>query len=78
MATRHKPIPIFSDDADALAQAGVPAALTEQIAERREELSEQFRDTQQAIAEGNADHIDQIVAAAEKAEVDAIIAHFPA
>lgn len=78
MATRHKPIPIFSDDADALAQAGVPAAFAKQIAEHRKELSARFRDTQRAIAEGNADRIDQIAAAAEKAEVDAIVSHFPA
>ncbi len=78
MATRHKPIPIFSDDAEALRHVGVPAALAEQIAERREELGEQFRDTQRAITESNVDRIDQIAAVAEKAEVDAIVEHFPA
>ncbi len=78
MATRHKPVPIFSDDADALTHVGVPAALAEHIVERREELAEQFRETQRAIAESNVDRIDQIAAAAEKAEVDAIVSHFPA
>jgi len=78
VATRHKPIPILSDDANALTQAGVPVELAEQIAKCHEMLAEQFRDTQRAITESNIDRIDRIVASAEKAEVDAIVAHFPA
>lgn len=77
VATQQKPTPIFSGDADSLKRVGVPSALAEQLAEHREELAERFHHTRQAIAEGDAGRIDQIVAAGQEAEVEATMAHFP-
>ena len=78
MATRHKPVPIFSDDVAALQQMGVPESLAQQIVDRRDELAERFRETQRAIAEDDREGLNQIATSAAEAEVDAVTKHLPA
>lgn len=87
MATKSKPIRIFSDDdsaLDVLAQLRrqsraevVHEALAEYLVNHREELSQLYTETQQALASGNFDRLVRASASARDAEVDAIMSTIP-
>lgn len=88
MTTKSKPVCIFADDGSALAELTrllrrnraevVHEALAEYLAHHREELTQLYDQTQQAIAMGDLAALARASAAARQAEVDVIMADLPA
>lgn len=88
MATKSKPVRIFAEDDRALAELTrllrrnraevVHEALAEYLAHHREELTQLYDQTQQAIAAGDLAALARASAAARQAEVDVIMADLPA
>jgi len=84
MATKSKPVRIFVEDDSALEELTrllrrsraevVHEALAEYLAHHREELTQLYDQTQQAIASGDLGALARASAAARQAEVDAIMA----
>lgn len=87
MVTKSKPVRIFAKDDSALevltqlrrqSRAEViHEALAEYLVNHREELSQLYTETQQALASGSIDRLVRASAATRDAEVDAIVATIP-
>jgi phospholipid N-methyltransferase len=87
MAIKTKPVRIFAEDDDALEELArllrrsraevVHEALVEYLTHHREELTQLYDQTQQAIAAGDLAALARASAAARQAEVDAIMADLP-
>ncbi len=88
MVAKSKPVRIFAADDSALetltrlrgqSRAGViHDALSEYIRAHRDELSQLYTETQQALVAGDVDQLARVSAGARRAEVDAIMATIPA
>lgn len=88
MTIKSKPVRIFADDDSALEELTrllrrsraevVHEALAEYLAHHREELTQLYEQTQNAIASGDLAELARASAAARQAEVDAIMADMPA
>ena len=87
MAIKSKPVRIFAEDDSALEELTrllrrsraevVHEALAEYLVRHREELTQLYDQTQQAIASGDLAALARASAGARQAEVDAIMADLP-
>ena len=87
MATKSKPVRIFADDDTALellaqlrrqSRAEVfHEALAEYLGAHRDELSQLYAETQQALAAGDIERLVRASTTARDAEVDAIMTSIP-